>query len=104
MKIELFLVINHYLENGSAVESTAVMTKISKKHFDKASIIIDILSQSVLKNDSGYIDSEKLLDHYYAKYKEPIAEALATLVVRAEKYPYIAKQLERYLSANGQTV
>lgn len=98
MKVELYLVVNHFLENDSAVESSAVMTKLSKKHADKASIIIDILTQNVLKNDSGYDDNEKLLDHYYAKYKEPIAESLAALVVKAEKYPYIAQQLERHLS------
>lgn len=100
MKVELYLVVTHYLDNDSAVEGCAVMTTLSKKHTAKASIIIDILSQSVLKNDSGYSDEENLLDHYYSKYKEPIAEALATLVIRAEKYPYIAKQLEKY---NEQT-
>ena len=100
MKVELYLVINHFLENDSAVESSAVMTKLSKKHQSKASIIIDILAQSVLKNDSGYDDDEKLLDHYYSKYKEPIAESLATLVMQAERYPYIAKQLEKYSEQN----
>lgn len=100
MKVELYLVINHFLENDSAVESSAIMTKLSKKHADKASIIIDILAQTIVKNDSGYDADEKLLDHYYSKYKEPIAESLATLVLKAEKYPYIAQQLERYVEQN----
>lgn len=95
MKVELYLVITHYLDKDNAVEACAIMKKLSKKHIMKASIIVDILSQSVLKNDSGYKDDEKLLDHYYAKYKEAVAESLATLMLRAEKYPYVAQQLEQ---------
>lgn len=91
------MTINHYLDGEGAKENCAILTKVSKKHISKASIVIDILGQIVLKNESGIEDEEKLLDHYFARYKEPIAESMATILSKAERYPYIAKQLEKYL-------
>lgn len=94
----LFLVINHYIEGTDAMENCAIVTKLSKKQIIKSSIIIDIITQSVLKNESGYDDSEKLMDHYFAKYKEPLAEAITNFMMKAEKYPFFAKQVEKYLN------
>lgn len=102
-KIALFMVINHYLEGDGAKENCAIVTKLSKKHLSKSSVLIDILAQSVLKNDSGIEDHEKLLDHYFARYKEPIADSIATLVMKAEQYPYIAKQLGKYIDAENNS-
>lgn len=96
MKITPYLVINHYYEGDEAKENCAIITELKKKHFVKSRIIIGILSQTVLKNDSGFEDDEKLIDHYFKKYKDPISSYVATLVAKAEKYPHIAKQLEKY--------
>lgn len=95
MSINLYLLINHYIESGDAKENCAIVTKLSKKHMIKSSVIIDILGQYVLKNESGFKDTEQLLDHYFSRYKEPIADSVATFLAKAEKYPYFAKQLER---------
>ena len=96
MSTALYLVINHYLDADEAKENCAIVSKLSKKHKFKSSVLIDILAQTVLRNDIGYEDEEKLMDHYFAKYKDLIASSLATLINKAEKYPYIATQLEKY--------
>lgn len=100
MSVNLYLLINHYLEGSEAKENCAIVTDLSKKHMIKSSVIIDILAQLVLKNESGFKDEEQLLDHYFARYKEPIAESVASFLAKAEKYPYFAKQLERI--SNGK--
>lgn len=96
MKITPHLIINHYEENGEAKENFAIVTDLKKKHLIKSRIVIALLDQVVIKNESGFEDNEKLMDHYFKKYKDPIASYLATLLIRSGQYPYIAKQLEKF--------
>lgn len=97
MNTVLYLIVNHYYEGSDTKENCAILSKLSKKHMINSTVIIDILGQFVLKNDSGFADEEKLMDHYFARYKEPIATSVAMVLARAEKYPYHAKKLERYM-------
>jgi hypothetical protein len=101
MTPNLFLLISHYRQGDAAMENCAIVTKLTKKHIMKSAIIIDILDQSVLKNELEFENEEKLMDHYFSKYKEPLAESITNFMMKAEKYPFFAKQVERYLNGKN---
>ena len=96
MKIGIFLVIRHYIEGENGMEQCTLKRELKTNDHRKAAIIIDIMGQKVLKNISGYEDQDAMIDHYFKKYKDEIADAITDLLVRAEKYPYIAQQIEKY--------
>lgn len=62
--------------NWAIFEIPSVTDRVSNKIMREATVIIDVMGSSVIKNRFDNVSSDEVVTHYMTKYKPQIAEAM----------------------------
>lgn len=72
-------------DNWAIFENPSVVDRVSNKIMREATVIVDVMSQKVVKSRFDNVSNDEVATHYIEKYREQVKEAMDIWLTRMSR-------------------